>query len=194
MEEESVMKKVELFPDPYITPFHIFGERFLDKGERRGRRRGSEISSLELREARKTRDVNRKLRLLQALKSTAKKKGSKYHAVYRSIFGFSKSTSTPKQIGMSCSPYASLFQASREDFSSGSTVFREAWERMEIYYFKGGKFRPAPIRDDVKSFAKFFSRTPEQALFDTVSWYLLPSFRREVKNLFKKYRHLISPD
>jgi hypothetical protein len=192
MEEESVMKKVELFPDPYITPFHVFGEQFSREEERRGRRRQNEVSYRELREARKTRDVNRKLRLLQALKSTAKRKGSKYHMIYRLVFGFSKPT--PKQIEMPCSPYASLFQASREDFSSGSTGFREAWERMEIYYFRGGKFRPAPIREDARSFMRFFGRTPEQALFDTVSWYLLPSFRRDVKNLFKKYRHLISPD
>jgi hypothetical protein len=189
MEEESVMKKVELFPDPYITPFHIFGERFLDKGERRGRRRGSEISSLELREARKTRDVNRKLKILQALSRTAKRKGSKYHAVYRSIFGFTKPK--PKQIEMPRSPYASLKPAEHE---YRKACDHEAWEKMEIYYYRNGRLRPAPIKEDMRSFMKFFNRTREQALFDTVSWYLLPSFRRDVKNLFKKYRHLISPD
>jgi hypothetical protein len=190
--EAEKMKKVELFPDPYITPFHVFGEQFSREEERRGRRRQNEVSYRELREARKTRDVNRKLRLLQALKSTAKRKGSKYHMIYRLVFGFSKPT--PKQIEMPRSPYASLKSVEPEEKSSREAWKREAWERMEIYYFRGGKFRPAPIREDARSFMRFFGRTPEQALFDTVSWYLLPSFRRDVKNLFKKYRHLISPD
>ena len=183
------MKKVEQFPDPYVVPFSIFGERFLGGEEKRRGRWQNKVSRRELEEARKTRDVNRQLRLLQALKSTAKKKGSKYHDVYRSIFGFTKPK--PKQIEISQSPYSSLKPTEHEHHR---TCDHEAWEKMEIHYFRNGKFRVAPIKEDTKSFMKFFGRTPEQALFDTVSWYLLPSFRREVKNLFKKYRHLISPD
>ena len=180
------MKKIELFPDPYITPFNLY----LEKIEQREKRNRSKIwvGYEELREARKTKDVNRKLKLLHTLSHTAKRKGSKYHAVYRSIFGFTKPK--PKQIKISQSPYSSLKPVEPEENKSS----REAWERMEIYYLRNGKLRPAPIREDAQSFMKFFDRTREQALFDTVSWYLLPPFRREVKNLFKKYRHLISPD
>jgi hypothetical protein len=182
--EESAMKKIELFPDPYITPFNLYLEK-IERREKRNRSKRIEISSAELREARKTKDVNRKLRLLQTLKSTAKKKGSKYHMIYRLVFGFSKPT--PKQIEMPRSPYASLKPTEHEQYRT----YREAWERMEIYYLRGGKFRPAPIREDGRSFMRFFGRTLEQALFDTISWYLLPSFRRDVKNLFKKYKNFL---
>jgi len=183
------MKKVEQFPDPYVVPFSIFGERFLGGEEKRRGRWQNKVSSLELEEARKTRDVNRKLRLLQALKSTAKKKGSKYHLLHRLVFGFAKPK--PKQI-ISQSPYSSLKQSLKPAQHEYRTC--EAWKRMEIYYLRGGKLRPAPIVEDAKTFAKFFGRTAEQALFDTVAWYLLPSFRREVKNLFKKYRHFLVGD
>jgi len=181
------MKKMKkLFPDPYITPFNLYLEK-IEQREKRNRSKRIDISSAELREALKNRDVNRKLRLLQALKPTAKKKGSRYHLLYRLVFGFTKPK--PKQIEMPRSPYASLKPAQHEQYRTC-----EAWERMEIYYYRDGKFRPAPVREDAQSFMKFFGRTAEQALFDTVAWYLLPSFRREVKYLFKKYRHLISPD
>jgi hypothetical protein len=186
--EAEKMKKVEQFPDPYVVPFSIFGERFLGGEEKRRGRWQNKVSRRELEEARKTRDVNRKLKLLHALSHTAKRKGSKYHMIYRLVFGFTKPK--PKQIKISQSPYSSLKPVEPEENKSS----REAWERMEIYYLRNGKLRPAPIREDAQSFMKFFDRTREQALFDTVSWYLLPPFRREVKNLFKKYRHLISPD
>jgi len=182
--EESAMKKIEQFPDPYTVPFHVFLERFPDKGERRDRSKRIDISSAELREARKTRDVNRKLRLLQALKPTAKKKGSKYHLLHRLVFGFTKPK--PKQIKISQSPHSSLKPSLKP-----AQHECEAWEKMEIYYYRDGKFRVAPIKEDMSSFANFFGRTPEQALFDTISWYLLPSFRREVKNLFKKYKNFL---
>jgi hypothetical protein len=189
VEAESAMKKMKkLFPDPYITPFNLYLEK-IEQREKRNRSKRIDISSAELREALKNRDVNRKLRLLQALKPTAKKKGSRYHMIYRLVFGFSKPTQ--KQI-ISQSPYSSLKQSLKP--VEPKENMREAWEKIQIYYYRDGKFRPAPIVEDAKTFAKFFGRTAEQALFDTVSWYLLPSFRREVKNLFKKYRHFLVGD
>jgi len=135
------------------------------------------------------------------LKSTAKRKGSKYHLIYRSIFGFEPPK--PRHSEAFTSPYSILAKVGKRELEPSVSVageeekpdpWRELWGKIQIYYYRNGKFQSAPIEEDMRSFMKFFGRTAEQALFDTVAWYLLPSFRREVKYLFKRYRRFLGGD
>jgi hypothetical protein len=179
--------KNKLFPEPYIPPFpfHLFVE---GEEERNKSKNTIRVYSAELAELRKTKDINRTLRLLQSLKPTAKRKGSKYHFIYRSIFGFSKPK--PSELAeIPSSPYS--FNPKPKSPNSESSQ-RETWEKMEIYYFHRGRYLPAPIKKDGEYFMKLFGNTREQALYNVVSWYFLPSFREEVRKLLKKYRSLLS--
>jgi len=184
-----------LFPDPYTVPFHVFGEQFSREEERRGRRRQNEVSYRELREARKTRDVNRKLRLLQALKSTAKRKGSKYHLIYRSIFGFEPPK--PRHSEAFKSPYSILAKVGKRELEPSVSVageeeepdpWRELWGKAQIYYKSDGKYVPIPLEKDMKAFMETMGCTREQALLYTAIWYFLPSDRDRIKFFFRKYR------